>query len=34
MMENDIGWHHKVPTEEECKIVFDEIQTKIQSMRE
>ncbi|WP_275450237.1 1-deoxy-D-xylulose-5-phosphate synthase N-terminal domain-containing protein [Bartonella vinsonii] len=33
-MENDICWHHKVPTDEECNIVVNEIQTKIQLMGE
>ncbi|VEJ44861.1 transketolase [Bartonella vinsonii] len=33
-MENDICWHHKVPTDEEYNIAVNEIQTKIRLMEE
>ncbi|WP_273755994.1 transketolase [Bartonella sp. MM73XJBT] len=31
-MENDITWHHKVPTDEEYNLAVNEIETKIQLM--
>ncbi|MCZ2158106.1 hypothetical protein NPX99_02215 [Bartonella sp. 220] len=34
IMENDILWHHKVPTDEEYNIAVNEIQSKIQLMGE